>query len=153
MQMNGQSVTMEVDTGAALSVISETTRNRIFPKEKLHSTDLILKTYTDEQLEVLGTLNMKVQYGDQTQKLKLVVVAGDGPTLLGRNWLKYIRLNWNSIFAVRVARIRPLHNLLQHHEALFSKELGRVQPYTASLHVQSGAIPNLAQFHLPLKTQ
>ena len=51
MQMNGQSVTMEVDTGAALSVISETTKNRTFPKEKLHSTDLILKTYTDEQLK------------------------------------------------------------------------------------------------------
>ena len=91
---------------------------------------------------------MKVQYGDQTQKLKLVVVAGDGPTLLGRNWLKYIRLNWNSIFAVRVARIHC--NIKKHYS---QKNL---QPYTASLHVQSGAIPrfiNLAQFHLPLKTQ
>ena len=54
------------DTGAALSVISKTTKNRTFPKEELHSTDLILKTYTNEQLEVLGPLNMKAQFGNQT---------------------------------------------------------------------------------------
>ena len=49
---------MEVDTGTALSVISESTRQSVFPEEPLHPSKLILKTYTDEQMEFKGTLNM-----------------------------------------------------------------------------------------------
>ena len=62
---------------------------------------------------VTGTLNARVRYGDQKQKLVLVVVTGDGPSLLGRNWLKYIRLDWNSIFAVRTIRKKTLDTLLK----------------------------------------
>ena len=43
---------MEVDTGTALSVISESTRQSVFPEEPLHPSKLILKTYTDEQMEL-----------------------------------------------------------------------------------------------------
>ena len=141
IQMNGKMLDMEVDTGAALSVISETTRRRVFPNETLHPSELILKTYTDEHMEVTGTLNMRVQYRNQKEKLKLVVVAGNGPSLLGRNWLKYIKLDWNGIFAVRTAKLKPLHDLLQSYETLFSKELGKIQPYTASLHIQPDVTP------------
>ena len=99
---------MEVDTGEALSIISETIRLAIFPEDTLHPSTLILKTYTDERLKVTGTLNVRVRYGDQKQKLVLVVVAGNGPSLLGRNWLKYICIDWSSIFAVRTARKKML---------------------------------------------
>ena len=73
-------------------------------------------------MEVKGTLNLRGQYGDQKKKLVLVVVGDDGPSLLERNWLKYIRLDWSSIFTVRMARIKPLHTLLQSHQELFSEE-------------------------------
>ena len=132
---------MEVDTGAALSVISETTRLAIFPEDTLHPSTLILKTYTDEHLKVTGTLNVRVRYGDQKQKLVLVVVAGNGPSLLGRNWLKYIRLDWSSIFAVRTARKKTLDSLLKQHESLFTDELGNVKPFTASLQILPNATP------------
>ena len=122
--LNDHKLDMEVDTGAAFSVISETTRQQIFPSETLHPSDLVLKTYTNEPMKVKGTLNMQVKYGDQKEKLVLVVVEGNGPSLLGRNWLKYIRLNWNTIFTVRTAKMKPLHTLLQRHKPLFSKELG-----------------------------
>ena len=84
--LNGQKLDMEVDTGVSFSVISETTRQRIFSNEPLHPSDLVLKTYTDESMEVRGTLNMRGKYRDQKEKLVLVVVEGNGPSLLGRNW-------------------------------------------------------------------
>ena len=46
------------------------------------------KTYTNEKLSVLGQHNVTVRYGDQVQKLMFTVVDGDGPSLLGRDWLK-----------------------------------------------------------------
>ena len=139
--LNGQKLEMEVDTGAAFSVISEATRQAVFPNQTLHPSNLVLKTYTDECMKVKGTLNMRVTYGDQKQKLVLVVVEGNGPSLLGRNWLKYLRLDWNNIFSVRTAKMKPLHALLQYHQILFSKELGEIHPFTASLHIQADATP------------
>ena len=39
-------LTMELDTGAAVSIISEATRREMFPKKKLHKSKFTLKTYT-----------------------------------------------------------------------------------------------------------
>ena len=77
---------MELDTGAEVSIISEKTREEIFPEEKLQPLDIKLKTYTNEPMKVTGILNVKVQYEDQFKKLVLMVTAGNGPSLLGQNW-------------------------------------------------------------------
>ena len=80
-------------------------------------------------------LNMRIQYGDQKKKPVLVVVGGDGTSLLGRNWLKFTQLDWSSILAVRTARMKPLHTLLQSHQDLFLGEPGQIQPHTATLQI------------------
>ena len=54
------------------------------------SAEVVLKTYTDEPMQVRENLNVRVKYGSQEEKLVLVVVEGDGPSLFGRNWLKHI---------------------------------------------------------------
>ena len=38
-------------------------------------------------MKVTGTLKVKVQYEVQLNKLVLVVIAGNGPSVLGKNWL------------------------------------------------------------------
>ena len=99
--VNGKKLTMELDTGAAVSIISDKTRKSLFSELKLNESSLILKTYTDEQMKVIGQLNVRVKYGDQEEKLVLVVVGGDGPSLFGHNWLKYLRLDWGKIASLR----------------------------------------------------
>ena len=58
VQINDKRLTMEVDTGAALPIISEKTRKAVFPDKKLRPSKLILKTYTNEPLKVMGTINV-----------------------------------------------------------------------------------------------
>ena len=72
-------------------------------------------------MKVTGTLKVKVQYEDQFNKLALVVTAGNPPSLLGRNWLNHINLNWKKLFAVRTARMGSLHTLMQRHRQLLEK--------------------------------
>ena len=43
---------------------------------------------------------MHVKYGSQEAKLVVVVIQGDGSTLLDRNWLKYVKLDWNKIAVI-----------------------------------------------------
>ena len=41
---------------------------------------------------------MAVEYDDQKMRLSLLVVTGNGPSLLGRDWLKQLKLNWGELF-------------------------------------------------------
>ncbi len=48
-------------------------------------------------MPVVGEMTVEVRYGMQIQQLPLVVVAGEGPSLLGRNWLRVVKLDWCQI--------------------------------------------------------
>ena len=72
---------MKVDTGAAVSIISEQTKNRLYPMISLKSPSVVLHTYTGEAMSVIGEMIVKVQYKDQSHNLSLVVVKGDGTNL------------------------------------------------------------------------
>ena len=96
-KVNGITLNMEVDTGASVSIISENTYKKCFQNCKLAKTNVKLKTYTGEKIEVLGQIQVTVKYQDQVCELPLIVVKGNGFPLFGRNWLKEIRLNWSII--------------------------------------------------------
>ena len=130
---------MELDTGAAYSVISEATYRATFSEMKLRLSEILLKSYTAERIPVLGQLNAHVDYNDQRARLVLLVVAGDGPSLLGRNWLRYVKLDWKQINAV--SKKTELADLLQQNSDLFKDELGKIQQYEATLQVQPDACP------------
>ena len=61
---------------------------------QLKASKAELKTYTGEVLNILGTITVTVSYKDQVADLNLLVVAGDGPSLMGREWLNHINLDW-----------------------------------------------------------
>ena len=119
---------MEVDTGATLSIISESTRKAVFPNKKLRASNIEQKTYTEEQIQATGTLNVRLQYGNQFKKLVLVVIAGDRPSLFSRNWLNHQTLDWQKVFAVRATRLGALHMLMHRPQEFFSEGLGTVSP-------------------------
>ena len=43
---------------------------------------------------------VKVNYGQQEGKLSLLVDYGRGPSLLGRDWLSSLQLNWQEIHSL-----------------------------------------------------
>ena len=142
IDIEGKTVEMEVDTGAAFSLISERTRKTLLPDLTLHNSRILLKTYTDERIKVLGQLHVHVSYGEQKAPLVLLVVDGEGPTLLGRNWLRYIKLDWKHIH--RMAKSHgetQVEDLMEKHTDLFKDELGTVNTYCAKLHVEPGTTP------------
>ena len=132
---------MELDTGAAVTIISEQTCKKLFPKAKLKGSSVLLKTYTGERLTVVGDLDVRVQYENQTKDLMVTVVAGDGPSLLGRNWLQRLRLNWREIKAIRSHTVGSLEYLLDKYSDVFSQELGTIKSFTAKLHVDPNEKP------------
>ena len=78
-------------------------------------------------------------------RLTLVIIEGDGPTLLGRNWLHHIRLDWSSIKAV-LPHQRSLKDLMEKYHEVFTDELGTIKNRKAKLSVAQSATP---RFHRP----
>jgi hypothetical protein len=105
--MNGTDVVMEVDTGASLSVMSENTYNQLWnghgPTPR--PTQVKLKTYTGEPLQVKGRIDVTVRYNGHTETIGILVIAGSGPTFMGRDWLQKIRLDWNTLYNVRQSNV------------------------------------------------
>ena len=48
-------------------------------------------------MRVIEELQVIVTYGNQTKTLTMYIVPGNGPTLLDREWLQHIRLDWKRL--------------------------------------------------------
>ena len=91
---------------------------------------------------MVGSTDVQVVYQGQTAILPLVVVKGDGPTLLGRNWLTKIKLNWDKIHCMQNPR---LHDLLSQYDELFQERLGTFKDYEAKIETDPGATPHFCK--------
>ena len=131
---------MELDTGASVTIVSDRTWREELGGGALSKSLVRLKTYTGQNLKVLGEKNVRVEYGDQVKTLPLYVVEGDGPSLFGRNWLGDIQLDWGSIKKLRA----PLDELLEEYKEVFRPELGTLKGIEAKLEVKAEARP---RFH------
>ena len=144
VQTNDKPLIMELDTGADISIISESTYQSMFSAQPLQPCTLPLKTYTGERMSVLGKLPVRVQYEDQPPvEQTLIVVTGDGPPLLGRSWLKSMRLNWKKIAAVTLQQDpkKKLNTLLKEYHEIFSDDLGTIQQFKAQIAIKENAKP------------
>ena len=151
LQVEGQPFVMEIDTGAAVSIISENTfSNSDFLKcLPLQATQARLHTYTGQGIEVVGEISVKVEASGQSHTLPLLVVKTDGPSLIGRNWLCKLQLNWKSIFSFYGDG--HLEQLLQEHSSVFNDELGTVKDLKVKLHVKENSTPKFCKARsLPL---
>jgi len=87
---------MELDTGAAVSVMSEKQWEEMFGKTKsLHPYEgKPLQGYSGHELHVIWQAIVDVEYAQQTKQLPLLFVAGDQrPALFGRDWMQNLQLD------------------------------------------------------------
>ena len=138
--VNGKHIQMELDTGAAVSVVSEQEWNELFPKTQLDCYGGgSLRGYSGQQLDVKGQKLVEVQYGRQKLRLPLVVIGGNKrPSLLGRDWLSNLKLDWGQLHMLQVD---PVQQLLTKYSQIFHKGAGTILGYQADIKLKEGARP------------
>ena len=124
---------MELDTGAAVSLVSEETFNQHWPDKPLQESSIKLKTYSGETIEVQGTVHAK---------LPLLIVKGKGPSLFGREWLDKITLDWQEIHRVQSGTVKEL---LEKHSPLFEDGLGLLHDFQAKIYVDPDVPPKFCK--------
>ena len=133
---------MELDTGSALTIISEKVYRENFKKYKLDKVRTPLKSFSGHTLKPLGKANVPVHLNGQTAHLDMYVVPLDGPSLFGRDWLYALKLNWHEIKSVRaVSSPSTLQTVLDKHDTVFLPELGKMKGINAHLNLKENAQP------------
>ena len=148
LAINGTPTGMEIDTGASLTIVSE----KVFDLIKsgnhqlnVQPSESKLRTYTGELIVPVGTVSVGVNYKGQSIELPLLVVPGDGPSLLGRNWLSHIKLDWHSLF--RISRennfdtVQNLNQILDKHKNVFLPGLGTMKDTKIHIQLKPNAEP------------
>ena len=142
LELEGRALCMEVDTGAARSIMSDKAYSKLFPGVPLQPTKTKLRMYSGESLQVLGEREVEVRYGKQVERLGLLVVKGGGPNLMGRDWLGRIRLNWNTIYQLQMSN---LQDTLDRNQELFQPGLGTLKGFEAKIYVDPEAKPRFCK--------
>ena len=146
---NGVQTSMEVDTGAAATIINEETYKSIIEgnlvknRQQLETAKVKLQTYTGELVKVIGTLNVIVKYEKQEVELQTLVVEGSGPNVLGRDWLRVLTLSWKELFKMQIDKDNQessLEKLVDRYSEVFREGIGTFKGQ-AKIHVESEAQP------------
>ena len=75
----------------------------------------------------------------------ILVVEGKGPSLLGRDWLLHIRLDWQGLHSLQAATPLALQNILDSHAEVFTDELGCMKGVKAKIYVDSEVTPRFCR--------
>ncbi|XP_017479034.1 PREDICTED: uncharacterized protein K02A2.6-like [Rhagoletis zephyria] len=140
MYLNGVLESFEVDSGAAFTVISETTWNRInLGNRDLRPSNIMLQTWSKEKLNVLGSARVNVEYNKQKYVLSVLVIAGGGRCLLGRDWFDALGITVHGVLTVDVPT--DLTMLEKKYNSVFNEHLGAHNGPAISLEIVQGAQP------------
>ena len=86
--------------------MSHSTFSSLLPEAELKLSTTKLRMYTGKEIRVKAVIEVKVKYGQQTKDLTLTIVDGNGPTILGQDWLQHLKLDWATLNHVQRSELK-----------------------------------------------
>ena len=140
--LNTVQVEMLLDTGASVSLINLLTYQMLQQHKvvaPLQNSSIQLRTYTGQPIRVLGRLPVQAEYMGKLVDVCVHVVEGDGPNLMGRDWLSLLEVNLGEVNLLKNDCL--LQTLLNKHCSIFNDELGCMKDMKVRLLIDSTAKP------------
>ncbi len=148
VHINGMPVEMDMDTGASATIISNSTYLQLkqeYRIQELERGDIRLKTYTGEAIQVLGKVKVQVSYNNCNLNLGVYVVEGQGPNLMGRDWLSQLKVSLLPVYSL--TKNPSLDEVLKKYSDIFKEDLGCLKGDKIKLFIDSTVKP---KFFKPL---
>ena len=148
LEINGKKCKMELDTAADYTIMSKSEYFERFAEGPLSSSMVALRTYTGEVLDVSGKMQCDIVYKGKKYSFRIPIVVANydsGPTLLGKNWLRIIKLEWGEIVSVSskypASAESQLNELLSKHKELFTESYEAMKGPVAHITMKANVKP------------
>lgn len=152
LMIDGRSTRLEVDSGAAVTVIDESMWRDI-GEPKLSSTSAVCRSFTGQQIALRGRADVNVKYGGKSSRLHLFVTE-KGDCVLGRTWIRALgltdlsKLNNATTPRAYVHRLQDdtsIGSLINEFSDVFEPGLGHCRAMKAHLELKEDARPVFAR--------
>ncbi len=143
--VRGQDIKFEISSVATASVISEETYKQTSRPDlpSIHPSNRKLRTNTGQPIPHLGVQYVDMAAEGQRARARLMISKGCGPSLLGSDWLRKIRLNCH---AVKYAHMTfTTETIPQRYSDVFRDVLGTLKGVTVKLNVDPEATPRFLE--------
>ena len=143
LKLNNVSVPMELDTGAGRTLMPFSMLNELFsPVPKIQSCNVQLKLYNKANIKVIGSTKVNVDFNGNSKVLTMIIVSDEGPTLLGRDWIRRLGLK-NLLKGLNETSIINSVNfeVFSEFPKLFKDELGEFNKYKVSISIDKSVSP------------
>lgn len=143
ISISGVQLKFEVDSGSAVTAISESTYKKYFTNVPLSLTKKRLFSYTGDNIPCLGVVLLPVTYAQQTHSLSVYVVRNAAAEILGRDFISLFKLE---LLPVRYCKqtngsSEIVSRLENQYPSIFSDKLGRFNKYKVSLQLKDNSKP------------
>ncbi|XP_061716634.1 uncharacterized protein K02A2.6-like [Cydia pomonella] len=124
LNVDGQDVVCEIDTGSRISAINEDFFKQKFAHKIIKPNDSFFRCYSGSPIESLGYLSVDVVLnGMRATNLPLYVIKNGGRPLLGREWIRALKVNQITINEI-VEEDRLVTQLCSEFPEVFTDKLG-----------------------------
>ncbi|XP_055604564.1 uncharacterized protein K02A2.6-like [Uranotaenia lowii] len=139
--IGGEKYAMELDTGAAISVVSWDFFVKYLSHCELRKTMVKLVGYDGRALLVKGAISPSVKFENKEKSVVFVVVEKGGPPLVGRNFVRAFGIQFSVIKNIQQCNDMDLSKLIEKYSELFSNKLGCYKYREVKIEVDEKATP------------
>lgn len=144
-------IKFEVDSGSPVTLMSIADKNKYLKHMSLQESNIELRSYCGNKIQVLGFVNVKVRLNNVINDLRLFVVEGNRHPLLGREWMHALKLDWNEIMGCRDCVVNKVSShttppklvddLIKQFPTVFDNSVGKMENIQASLTLKPNSKP------------
>ncbi|XP_029165366.1 uncharacterized protein K02A2.6-like [Nylanderia fulva] len=144
--VDGKPLRFEIDSGAAVSIVSTSTVQRLFPRRRLKQTTIQLMTFCKTPIQVIGVLPVSVTWRDDILTLNLYVSEVDREPLLGREWIRQLHL-FHLVDSINMTQVienstrSKIERLLDCYKKKLDPSLTKIRGLQASLTTKENINP------------
>ena len=138
LEVQGEPVESETDTGSPSTIMGNDTVKRIFGCCVRDRSKVKRGSFTGHSVQLLGTMDVNVKFRDRLVEARLIVTEYQH-NLLGRDLTD--KLGILPINLVKDADTDTVRATLDRHPKLFQEELGKLTGVQAKVHVDGDRAP------------
>uniref|UniRef100_A0A1B0GIL7 RNA-directed DNA polymerase n=1 Tax=Lutzomyia longipalpis TaxID=7200 RepID=A0A1B0GIL7_LUTLO len=148
VNVEGSPIEMEVDSGAAYSVMSEDDWNKLKSCREIESCKMKLCTWVKKGVKIKGKVKVQVELAKRKVELPLIITKEGGKPLLGRNWFQALGIEI-CIPGINALAQDRITQILRKFPGIFKEGLGTHPAMVVNLELKEDAKPVFMKHRAP----